>query len=67
MLISTAELAHVESSRFPAFVSRSDELFARFFERRAVRAAYAERRDEAILWWLKALTILPAAKSFGRS
>jgi WD40 repeat protein len=54
-----ARSVHLELSTLPGFRQRSDELCARFFERRALREARAERRDEAILWRLKALTIVP--------
>ena len=64
---AAAEMAHAESSRFPAFVERSNERFANFFERRAIREAYVENRDEAILWRLKALTVLPARAEFRRA
>jgi len=59
--------AHVESSRFPAFRSEADELVGKFYERRAIRAAFAEQRDEAILWRLKALTVLPGRTELRRA
>jgi hypothetical protein len=37
----------------------ADELWAEFFERRALRAEQQERRDEALLWQLRALAVQP--------
>ena len=59
-----ATAAHVELSRFPAFALKANELIAPFFKGRAVRAANAEDRDEAILWWLKALAVQPDHKVY---
>jgi AAA-like domain/WD domain, G-beta repeat len=62
-----ADLARRELSQFPAFQKTSDEQFCQFFERRAVRAAYSEHRDEAILWSLKALTVLASRDEIRRT
>jgi len=62
-----AESAHVESSRSPDFRRESGAVFSEFFERRAIRAAFAEQRDESILWWLKALTVLPGRPELRRA
>jgi len=62
-----AESAHAESSRLPDLRAQSDEFFGEFLKRRAIRAAFAEQRDEAILWWLKALTVLPAHTELRRT
>ena len=40
---------------FPALAGEREKLLAQFFERRAELAAFREDRDEAILWWLKAV------------
>ncbi len=62
-----AQSAHAEASRFPDFRNQSDELLTRFFERRALRAALPEQRDETILWRLKALAVLPARPELRRA
>ncbi len=56
--------AHLEASRSPDFRNQSDELFSRFFERRAIRKIGSQPRDESILWWLKAQTVVPLRREF---
>jgi WD40 repeat protein len=41
----------------PGCQDRAERQYAEFFKDRARRAAYQERRDWAILWWLKALSV----------
>ncbi len=54
-----ARSADTQLSRFPPFESESKKRLAQFLKGRALRWAFMERRDEAILWWLKALTYEP--------
>jgi WD40 repeat protein len=44
----------------PAYGGNADELWAEFFERRALRAEERRRRDEALLWRVRAQCVLPA-------
>ena len=48
----------------PSFESKSKSLLAEFFKRRADYAGITERRDDAILWWLKALTVAPDVEDY---
>jgi WD40 repeat protein len=41
----------------PGDSARADALLTRLFERRAIEAAYQRRRDAALLWRLKVLTV----------
>jgi hypothetical protein len=59
--------ARTQLEPLPAYTGPSVELLARFYEGRAIRSAYAERRDEALLWWLKASTVRPDHEEFRRA
>ena len=62
-----AQEAWEQLKPLPAYAAGAEELLARFFERRAIRSAYEERRDEAILWWLKALKVKPSCQEYRRA
>jgi hypothetical protein len=51
----------------PFYGGLADELWGEFFERRALLAAHQGRRDEALLFWLKALTVLPTRDEYRRA
>ena len=51
----------------PSFESKSKSLLAEFFKRCADYAGITERRDDAILWWLKALTVAPDVEDYRRA
>ncbi len=61
-----AKAAYEQLVKIPFYHKRADDLWEgyirRTFERRAVVSAFAERRDEAILWWLKAQMSLPGER-----
>jgi len=46
---------------FPGFIGKADELFAEYWDRRALRAESREKRDEGLLYRLKALTVKDTA------
>ncbi|MDQ1354724.1 MAG: hypothetical protein QG657_5033, partial [Acidobacteriota bacterium] len=46
---------------FPGFAGRADELFAAYWDRRALRAESQEERDDGLLYRLKALTVKDTA------
>jgi hypothetical protein len=51
----------------PFYAGQADRLWAGLFERRAIRAAFQERRDESLLWWLKALSVPPSREEYRKA
>ncbi|MFI5458348.1 MAG: WD40 repeat domain-containing protein [Isosphaerales bacterium] len=62
-----AQSADEHLSMFPLFEGKSKEQLAQLFGRRALRSAFTEQRDEAILWWLKALAYRRTSEDFKRA
>jgi WD40 repeat protein len=52
---------------FPAHIEHANELLDRFLENRAAQAGFKEKRDESLLWWLKALSFRPDREAYRRS
>jgi WD40 repeat protein len=46
----------------PEYAAEGTTKRSQFFERRAIRSASREQREEALLWWLKTLTVLPSSE-----
>jgi WD40 repeat protein len=52
---------------FPALVSEGTANRAQFFEKRAIRAAFQQDRERALLWWLNVLVVLPSSDQARRA
>ncbi len=61
-LVNDAQEKLVELKTLPEYAAMGATKRSHFFEQRAIRSAYGEHREDALLWWLKALTALPESE-----